>query len=269
MKERLLEMTDEQLGRAIETTAARVDWPATPDLATSVIASIGAIEARSSLAPPRLSLPSRRRTLLLIAAALLALAGVALATKLVLDLGAVAIEVVPGPPTSLPTDVATSEDLGREVSPSRAAAIAGFDAALPAALGPPDRTWVDEVEIDFGGPTAPRIVSGWDPEPGLPAIEATDLGAVLMQFEGEWEVAAKQLHAETNRFGEAIVDGRSAFWTTGEHELRLITSDGAVRVLVTGNVLIWQDGGFTFRLETALGRGRAIRIAETVTPVDP
>ena len=44
-----------------------------------------------------------------------------------------------------------------------------------------------------------------------------------MQFEGRWELAAKQLYAETNRFGEAIVEGRPAFWTTGEHELRPVT----------------------------------------------
>jgi hypothetical protein len=37
-------------------------------------------------------------------------------------------------------------------------------------------------------------------------------------------------------------------------------------VLVTGNVLIWQDAGYTFRLETMLPRAEAISLAETVMP---
>ena len=87
-----------------------------------------------------------------------------------------------------------------------------------------------------------------------------------MQFEGEWEVAAKQLFAETDRYGDAIVEGRPAFWTTGAHALTLVSGRESRRVLVTGNVLIWQDAGYTFRLETMLPRAQAIALAETVTP---
>ena len=33
---------------------------------------------------------------------------------------------------------------------------------------------------------------------------------------------------------------------------------------LAGNTLIWTDGPFTYRLESALGRDQAITIAETV-----
>ena len=161
----------------------------------------------------------------------------------------------------------TDADLGREVSFAQATRVAGFAPALPEALGPPDRLWVDETEIDLeSGEVAKRIVAAWEPTQELPAIDGTNTGALLMQFEGEWEVAAKQLFAETDRYGDAIVEGRPAFWTTGAHTLTLVSGRESRRVLVTGNVLIWQDAGYTFRLETMLPRAQAIALAETVTP---
>ena len=267
MNERLRAMDDEQLGTAL----ARVElaWPSTPDVATLVGATIREHRDSPSLVAPRLSMPSRRRTMLLIAAALVALAGAAFAARLVIQLGAVAVEVLPGRPTALPTNVAAGRDLGREISLAEAERIAGFPAAVPTALGPPDEAWLDEAVVGpEGSDVAVRIVTHWFPSghADLPIIGGTKSGAVLMQFDGEREVASKQLYAETNRFGAAIVDGRQAFWTTGEHELLLVSGDETRRLLVTGNVLVWQHAGFTFRLETALPRGAAVAVAETMHP---
>ena len=194
------------------------------------------------------SLPESPALAVVIAAALLALAGAALAARVVFELGAVVVEVLPGRPTALPTNaVATSADLGREVSPEEAEAIAGFPAALPPALGPPDRTWVDETEIAFDSDrVVRRVASAWSPTSDCRCSRARE-GGPSDAVRGSWEVASKQLFAETNRFGEAIVDGRPAFWTTGEHELVLIAGGEPNEVLVTGNVLIWQDAGFTPR----------------------
>lgn len=267
MNERLRAMDDEQLGAAL--AGIELAWPSTPDVASLVGATIREHRAAPSHVAPRLSMPSRRRTLLVIAAALLTLAGVALAARLVIELGAVAVEVLPGRPTALPTNVAGGGDLGREIPLAEAERMAGFPAALPTALGPPDRAWLDEAVVGpEPGDVAVRIVTHWLPlgHADLPIIGGTKSGAVLMQFEGEWEVVSKQLYAETNRFLIAIVDGRQAFWTTGEHELLLVSGHETRRLLVTGNVLIWQDAGFTFRLETALSKGAAVAVAETVQP---
>jgi hypothetical protein len=264
----LTSLSDDELGDAISRLGDGLEWPATPDVASLVGAAIRRHETEPGhVTTPRLSLPSRRRTMLLIAAALLLLAGAALAARLVIELGAVAVEVLPGRPTALPTNVAAPADLGREVTLDEAARLTGFPPALPTALGPPDRVWVDEAEVSFEHVTAARLVASWEPSATLPEIPRTDMGALLMQFEGDWEVASKQLSAETNDFGAAIVNGRDAFWTTGEHELELVSGDEMRRLLVTGNVLIWQDAGSTFRLETALPEDDAIAIAESVTPL--
>jgi hypothetical protein len=267
MSERLPGMNDEQLSERLAGLGDHVAWPPTPDVVGAVGAAIRDDRGAPSLVAPRLSLPSRRRTVLVLAAALLAVVGAALAARLVIELGAVTVDVLPGRPTSLPTQVATAGDLGREVGVREAAAIAGYPAALPTALGPPARAWVDEAQVGFEpGDRAMRIVTAWRPSTGLEEIPGTNAGAVLMQFEGDRGVASKQLFAETNHFGEVVVDGREAFWTTGEHELQLVSGTDTQRLLVTGNVLIWQDAGYTFRLESLLGKRDAIRLAETVHP---
>lgn len=267
MNEHLHAMDDERLGAAI--AGVELAWPSTPDVAPLVGDTIREHRAAPSLVAPRLSMPSRRRTLLVIAAALLALAGAVLGARLVVELGAIAVDVLPGPPTTLPTNTATSADLGRAINLAEAERLAGFPAALPTALGPPDGAWLDEAEVGpEPGDVAMRIVTHWLPlrSGDLPIIVGTTTGAVLMQFEGEWEAASKLLYTETNRLGTAVVDGRQAFWTTGEHELVLVSGDETRRFLVTGNVLIWQEAGFTFRLETALSKGAAVAVAETVRP---
>jgi hypothetical protein len=268
LSEQLRGLTDEQVGERLARLGDLISWPPTPDVVGAVGATIRDERATPSLVAPRLSLPSRRRTLLVLAAALLALVGAALAARLVIELGAVTVDVLPGRPTALPTHVTTPRDLDREIEVAQAAAIAGYPAALPSALGPPARAWVAEAQVGFEPEDrAIRIVTAWRPSTGLGEIPGTNAGAVLMQFEGDREVASKQLFAETNHFGEAVVDGREAFWTTGEHELQLVSGTDTQRLLVTGNVLIWQDAGYTFRLESLLGKRDAIRIAESVHPV--
>ena len=265
-------MTDHALGAALTKLGDEVAWPAPPDVASAVGRQIREREKAPSSAPLRssLSLPSRRRTVLILVAAFLTLAAAALAARLVIELGAVTVRVIPGTPTHVPTDVLRADDLGRQVTLSRAEAISGSDVALPAALGPPDRVWVDETAVDpESDAAATRIVTAWEPTARLPAIPGTDTGAMLMQFEGNWEAAAKQVYSETNRYGEATVNGGAAFWTSGPHELTLVTGDHARRVLVTGNIVIWQDGALTFRLETSLPKTRAIAIAETLGPSTP
>ena len=221
------DMTNDQLGAAISGIADDLAWPTAPDVSGEVGATLRLQRKAPSLVTPRLSLPSRRRTLLVIAATLLALAGAAVAARLVIELGAATVRVVPGAPSALPTDVISTDDLGREVSLGRAGAMAGFEPALPRELGIPARMWVDEADRALGadGP-APRIVTAWAPSSELPPIPETDIGALLMQFEGDTLAAFKQVFSETNDFGTAIVAGREAFWTSGEHRLVLVTGQG-------------------------------------------
>jgi hypothetical protein len=264
VSERLLAMTDDELGAALAATGTELAWPPTPDVAGAVARTVRTQERAVTFLRPRLSLPSRRRTVVLIAAALLTLAAAALAAKFIVDLGAISVQVIPGRPTDLPTGPPGPDAFGRPVSIAEAAEIAGFEPLLPAALGSPDRVWVDVAEISFEGDTGSRIVLAWRPGPGLPRLQGTPWGAVLMQFEGEIDVASKLIFEDTGTVEPVFVDGRDAYFTSGEHELDLLTDDGVRRFRVTGNVVLWNDEGLALRLETALSKVEAIGLAGSV-----
>jgi hypothetical protein len=266
--EDLRALSDDDLGARFRAMSPALAWPETPDISRAIADAIREAERRPPSMPLRLSLPSRRRTVLVIVAAVLALAAVALAAKLVIDIGAVSVQVLPGRPTALPDTTASGGDFGRLVTIERAAAIAGFRPGMPAALGPPEQVWVDRTRPDFApSEEVARIAMAWPPDANLPRIRGSRYGAVLLVFEGEGNALTKTIFEETDRYGEAIVDGRIGFWTSGPHELELLDpSGGTSRFLVEGNVLIWQAEGLTYRLETMLPKSEAIHIAETIGP---
>lgn len=253
MSDRLRELSDDRLGAAL--ASLDVEWPATPDLAPEV-------RARMAAAPATVvRLPRRRRTkvLLIAAAVTLLLAGVALAAKLVIDLGAVVVRVPDGSPTLPPPSPAP---VGEPISLKEAADLLGSEVPVPAALGEPDRVWADRVITEAG--TVVRVTLAWRPRPDLPAIEGTRFGAVLMRFEGDTDVAFKDVYEDTGTVRPTRVGTRNAVWTTGPHLLQLLTSEGVAFVRVEGNVLLWSDRPFTLRLETALAEREAVLIAESV-----
>ena len=106
--------------------------------------------------------------------------------------------------------------------------------------------------------TVVRVTLAWRPRPDLPAIEGTRFGAVLMRFEGDTDVAFKDVYEDTGTVRPTRVG------TTGPHLLQLLTSEGVAFVRVEGNVLLWSDRPFTLRLETALAEREAVLIAESV-----
>ncbi|MGH7482609.1 MAG: hypothetical protein ACRELV_10675 [Longimicrobiales bacterium] len=254
MTERLHAMDDSDLGRAL--AGLEVAWPDTPDLGAGVMARARAQQPRVV----RLPLSRTKRTLLIAAAIVMLLAGAAVAARIVIDLGAVVVEVTPRPSSGLPSP--TTAPFGTPLSVGEAERLLGEDLPLPPDLGRPDRVWADEVVTDDG--EVVRITAAWEPAPGLPAIEGSRFGAVLMRFEGDTDQAFKDVYESTGTVEPAFVDGREAVWTTGPHVLRLLTSDGVVDVRVVGNVLLWTDGRHTMRLETAVPKADAVRIATSV-----
>ena len=265
MSDRLRGYEDPALGHALTSLSDHVAWPTPSDVTPEVVRLIRDRERHPSLARPQLFFPSRRRTLVLVIAAILLVAGAAVAAKLVIDLGALTVQLVPGRPTSLPSLPTGGADLGRPVTLERAADIAGFTPLVPATLGRPDRVWVDEAVTTLEtSDRSVRVVMAWRPDTDLPSIPGTRWGAVLMEFYGDAEVATKIVFAETGSLRRTLVDGRSAFWSTGPHELDLLGPHGSRRYLVTGNVLLWDEPGLVARLETALGKHAAVEVAESI-----
>lgn len=250
--------TNADVERALVALGASLEYPTTPSIAPAVVASL-TTELRLRPGPPfpGLALWPRRRVLLLAAALVLLLAGTALAARLVI--GAVEIRVVPTPATPRPTDVATGPALGERVTLAEAQRAVSFPVRLPPALGPP--TEVHLAEVPFG---APVVVLTWEPDAAHPRIEGTPWGTMLMELPAEEEpVAFKELLGST-LFRTVRVSAHDGFWISGPHDLVLRTPQGERRFLVQGNVLLWEDGDTTFRLETALAEADAIALAETV-----
>ena len=250
--------TNADIERALVALGASLEYPPTPSIAPAVIASLRT-ELRLRRRPPfpGLALWPRRRVLLLAAALVLLLAGTALAARLVI--GAVEIRVVPTPATPRPTYVATGPALGDRVTLAEAQRAVSFPVRLPPGLGPP--TEVHLAEVPFG---APVVVLTWEPDAAHPRIEGIPWGTMLMELPAEEEpVAFKELLGST-LFRTVRVSGNDGYWISGPHDLVLRTPQGERRFLVQGNVLLWQEGDTTFRLETALSEADAIALAETV-----
>lgn len=252
MSERIRSMSDDELGGALATLD--VEWATTPELAPGVMARV------SSERQPRvvrLPLSRPKRIVLIAAATVLLLAGAAVAAKIIIDLGAVVLEVTPSRPGLLPTP--SIAPTGDPITLREAGILLGKDVVLPPRLGEPDRVWADEVFTESG--KVPRVTVAWQARPGLPEISGTRYGAVLVVFEGDANQASKEIYEDTGVLKFETVDGVEFYWTRGTHLLQLLTSEGVVYVRVEGNVLLWRDGSHTMRLETALPKADALRIA--------
>ncbi|HEX5149353.1 MAG TPA: hypothetical protein VFW02_09750 [Candidatus Limnocylindrales bacterium] len=282
-------LSEPELESALRDLGPSIAWPTAggptggPDLAAVVRARI---ESMPPLEPRVGTLPARwldrtwrpaRRALILALVALLALAALAGAV----GLGLPGLRLILGeppvtpPPTLAPTvrpsapapaGLGASMGLGEALDPSDTAswsARAGFEISLPAdpAIGPPKAAYIDE---DRGG----QITLLWPAGPDAPATSEREVGLLLSEFVGAVD---RGFYTKAIGAGTVIepvrVDGHPGYWISGEpHVLFWDGPSGFVddQRRWVGDVLIWSDGPITFRLESALGREEAIRIAESV-----
>jgi hypothetical protein len=63
------------------------------------------------------------------------------------------------------------------------------------------------------------------------------------------------------------VNGHDAVWAEGPYPLRLTNDSLDIRRLVDGHVLIWEQDGLTYRLESDLTMDEAIKVAESLSPI--
>ncbi len=292
MSELLPRMTDAELEQALLELGRHLDYPAA-DLASVVSQRISAPAAERArwgavlrtaqawlarpVEPPRWAprwvTPLRRSLVLaIVAAVLVAAVGVAVG----LGLPGIRIVLVPGPsavPSAVPSGspVASSTalpvealGLGDRVSLEQARAGVEFPVLVPAVpeLGEPDETYLGTL------PSGRQVALVYRPGPELPATGSADVGLLLIEFEGtiDPDLFLKILTPQTS-LEPVTVNGRRAYWIAGQpHELLYRARSGEViveRVRLAGNVLIWQQGDLTLRLESGLDLDSAIRIAES------
>ena len=253
----------------VRETARRLPYPPTPDIA-------GGIRQRLQ---ERLPSPYRRLVwaavvTLLVLGGLLSVPEVRAAVLEALRIGGITIfmneptatlTATPAPTTAdivrtprptrtpfiEPTPVASVLDLPGETTLEAARSEVNFDILLPtypADLGAPDRVFLQ----DFGGDVVTLV---WLDDAGNVRLS--------LQILNERVVGSKY---EPHDYAETTVNGRQAFWLTGEHILAFYDrrSGGDFIRLIESNVLIWEEEGITYRLETEATLEEAVRIAESL-----
>jgi hypothetical protein len=241
-----LELALVELGRSLE-------FPPTPDLSARVRERIAAERAPR----PRLAVFPARRALV-IALALLAVSVGALMTvpgtrAAILEffgLRGVAIERVETLPT-VPKNVELN--LGARLGLDEAGERVDFELVVPERLGRPDEVYV----LDFPPGGMVSFVYGSAEEPR----------ALFTQFRATVEdVFFKKVAADTQV--EAVtVNGEPGFFLSGApHVFAYVDANGQFRqetVRLAGNVLLWERGELTLRLEADVTKAEALRIARS------
>jgi hypothetical protein len=257
-------MSAEERGRletALVAAAAVIDVPATPPIAV-------AVRSRLTAAPT----PARRRftpAFAFAAACLIGLVGVLTFSPAARDavadfLGVDGIRIGPGEKDPS-LDLGLELDLGRGVTAAEADTLVEFPVRVfhSEDLGAPDGYFF--AEPPAGG--AISIVYRASSE--LPEVGDTGVGLLLTQFEGRPDEGYfKKLHEVEEPLEFVTVNGAPGYWIADVHELLYYDRDGELREdesRLAGSTLVWEYGGVTYRLESALTKEEAVRYANTVS----
>jgi len=151
--------------------------------------------------------------------------------------------------------------LGRQVDVAATSRSVDFPVRLPAdaAVGPPSSAWVQEG----------RLSIVWPASAALPGLQEPSIGLLLSEFRGSLDPGyfEKILNPRT-RIEPVTVGGVTGWWISGEpHGFVFVRPNGDPAFdsrRIVGDTLIWTSGDLTYRLESALGRDAAIRLAETL-----
>jgi hypothetical protein len=283
-------LSDEELEGALRQVAPFVAYPRLPDLS-------GVIGARLREAPPsaarRRWAPSDVRRILrpvLRPAFQPALARAAVALVVVLTVFAgtlvfspgarhavagwlglrgVKITVTPTPspsrsPSPLPTSLGAGLDLGMRFTLDQAQVRVRFEILTLAELGLPDEVYLRSGFVEN------QVILLYRERPGLPPAELTGAGLLLTEFQARLDtefVEGKILFLGATTVQPVTVNGDPGYWIEGApHEIRYFDLKGRPipdRTRLAGNVLLWQHGDVTFRIEADIGKEQAIRIAES------
>ncbi len=264
-------MTDRPFDFDLETElrdlSSFVQFPPTPDLATSV--------SRAISVTPR-SIPSRWRSprafavaamaLLIVIAGLLALPATRHAVARWLDSPGIHI-------SWLDDDAKPSANsnlrlgLGERVARTDIDARANFPVAVPSAA---IAATPDELYLGSGEPG--QVVSLlYLASSDLPAVLGTDVGLLITEFQADADsIWAGKALWPSGKVEIVRVNGADAIWISETHELSFPIDSGiGTPARATGSVLIWHADGVTYRIEGNLPLAQMRAIAESMEPVAP
>lgn len=263
----------------IRAAASEMAYPPTPEIAGQVRRRLKEVGRPRTTFYPRVAWAAVILVVLLLATILL-VPPVRAAVMDFLQIGAVRIFLIeptstpsstPAPPTvtpvrsvtPLPTAIPSQTplfllsllDLQGETTLDQALERLHFNPSLPAYptdLGDPDRVFLQSQ----GGQV---LIMVWtDPQhPNSVRLSLHTIGP------GSW--SATKIEPAT--IEHTLVNGLEALWAEGPYPLQMTNGDMDIRRLVDGRVLIWEQDGLTYRLESDLTMEEAVKIAESLTPI--
>jgi hypothetical protein len=233
-----------ELEVALRELGRDVAFPATPDLATTVgrrLRDEPAVRLR------RLRLPRPLAIALAVVALALAVAlAVPPARSALLrffGIRGATIERVERRPTF---DMTTNRRLGIPVTLDQARTLVPFEILVPQAGG------LDVVTYDANIPAV--------------TFSSSERRLLLTEFRGETTPYVQKAAGPGTRIEPVDVNRGAGFWLAGDRH-RFVFADASGRVLesrAAGNVLLWEQGELTLRLEGARTKAEALRIAGTL-----
>ncbi|HEX5166142.1 MAG TPA: hypothetical protein VFV93_12150 [Thermomicrobiales bacterium] len=255
----------DDLEQALTDLGVQLDWPAEPDLLPAVRQNLASRPPRQRLFDRVMPLSTPRRvawaavTFVLIAALVLTISDSTRST--IADrLGLPGVSISTEPTATAAPGAALS--IGEPVTLDEAIARVGSGLLLPPteALGAPDGVYMLDQD------SVVQVTYVYLPRPDLPEAGQSGVGLLISQFAGHTNQSfiQKQLGSGTT-IEQVDVAGQPGFWLVGApHVFFYERPDGQIReesIRLAANVLLWEQDGQTLRIETALNRDAAIRIA--------
>jgi hypothetical protein len=245
-------MPELDLERELRALGSELAVPPAPDLLPAVRARLAATPARASLL--RRPLVVALAALALAVAAAMAVPQARTAILEFLRIQGATVERVPEPPTVTRVELG----LGEPISLAEARTQVEFDPLVPdfPGLGSADAVYVDQYA--FGGQIL--FLYGTEATPRL----------LVSEFRGDTnpQLISKAAGPGTSIEPVTVGEASPGFWVAGEpHELFYRGPDGQFRpdrIRLAGNVLVWQHGRLTLRIEAAITKKRALKLAETL-----
>jgi hypothetical protein len=257
------------MAAVVERVAREVDFPETPPLAAAVRRRIdaGPMPVGTIRLPrthPSLWRPVVAGVSVVVIVLALTLSLSVTARRAVADLlGIVGIHITfdETPEVSPPPE--SELRLGERIGLAAASKRAGFDVALPrdpAIEGMRPAVYYDAA---IGRSGMVSIVYPDD------ATTASDARLLVTQFVASVDEAFfKKVEVPGGKVSAAPVGSEAGYWISGKpHLIYYVDEDGSFReetVRLAGNVLLWDEGGVTYRVEGAESRGEALRIARSL-----
>ena len=117
-------------------------------------------------------------------------------------------------------------------------------------------------------PPGGQVSLVYGPRPGVPEARQTGVGLLITQFRGEFQPYLEKGLPRGSRVEQVNVAGARGYWIEGEPHILVFRDPGNTvhesPSRLAGNTLLWERDGVTYRLESALDRDAAIRVAASM-----